>query len=72
MCLLLPGGVGGGRSSGRGRGIFPAPLNHISHPSDPLPGVEEMTEGRMEGISGEGLDQCFETICITKLLTKSG
>lgn len=61
-------GVGG---VGWGRGIFPEQLTQVSHPSDLLPGMEEMTRERREGISGECLDPCL-SICITKLLAKSG
>lgn len=39
----------GGRRGGVGLSIFPALLDHISHPSDPLPGMEEMTRERKRG-----------------------
>lgn len=73
VCLLLAGG--GRRRLRVGPGHFPSPAQpHRLPPSDLLPGMEEMTQSRREGLSGEcGLTWtcAFENVCVTKLLAKA-
>lgn len=74
VCLLL---AGGGRRRPRvGPRHFPSPAQpHRPPPSDLLPGMEEMTQSRREGLSGEcgpTWTCAFENVGITKLLAKAG